>query len=70
MVSEKQMKCSKCNCCLEPAGVKFSYLGSKFALTTLRCPKCGNIFISEELTDGRINYTEGFLEDRKMFQNN
>ena len=70
MVSEKQMKCSICDRPLEEAGVKFSYLGSTFALTALRCPVCGNIYIPEELVDGRISYTEGFLEDRKVFQNN
>lgn len=67
---ENRMSCGICGCKLEPAGVSFSYLDSKFALTAMRCPKCGNIFISEELADGRIHYTESFLEDRKMFQNN
>lgn len=70
MVSEKQMKCSICGRVPEEAGVKFSYLGSTFALTALRCPVCGNVYISEDMVDGRISYTEGFLEDRKMFQNN
>ena len=55
MVSEKQMKCSICDRPLEEAGVKFSYLGSTFALTALRCPVCGNIYIPEELVDGRIS---------------
>ncbi|MDO4485578.1 MAG: hypothetical protein Q4C46_03185 [Bacillota bacterium] len=82
MASEKQMKCSaagngpdtfecgKCRCRLEPAGVRFAYLGSRFALEALRCPECGQIYISEALVDGRIHATESFLEDRKMFQSN
>ena len=82
MASEKQMKCSaagnnpgtlkcgRCSCGLEPAGVRFSYLGSRFALEALRCPQCGQIYLAEELADGRIHATESFLEDRKMFQSN
>ncbi|MGN0703080.1 MAG: DVU_1557 family redox protein [Lentihominibacter sp.] len=70
MESEKQMKCNLCGCGLEPAGVKFSYLGSRFSLEALRCPKCGQVFITEHLADGRIHATESFLEDRKMFQSN
>lgn len=82
MASEKQMKCSaagnnpgtlkcsKCDCGLEPSGVRFAYLGSRFALEALRCPQCGQILITEQLADGRIHATESFLEDRKMFQSN
>ena len=82
MASEKQIKynvqtadsrklrCSRCGCGLEPADVRFTYLGSRFALEALRCPECGQVFISEALTDGRIHATESFLEDRKMFQSN
>lgn len=70
MALENQMKCNKCNCLLKPASVKFSYLDSIFSLGALRCPKCGNILITEKLADGRIHSTENFLEDRKMFQTN
>ena len=66
----KNMICSKCGCSVVPAEVRFSYLGSIFSLDALRCPECGSILITEELADGKISYTEGFLEDRKMLQNN
>ena len=70
MALEKMMKCNICKCSLELAKVPFSYLGSKFDITALRCPECGNILVTEELAVGRIHATETFLEDRKMFQSN
>lgn len=68
MASEKQLKCSMCDCQLVSAGVKFSYLDNPFSLTALRCPKCGQVFVSEEFADGQIRFSEIFLEDRRLMQ--
>lgn len=70
MASKQQMKCNKCRCSLTLSEVRFSYLGSYVSIEALRCPKCGNILISEELVDERIRSCEIFLEDRKVFQSN
>ncbi|MDR3225751.1 MAG: hypothetical protein LBT52_05610 [Clostridiales Family XIII bacterium] len=42
----------------------FSYLGRSFKHTVLRCPVCGQVFIPEEMTAGRMREVEKALEDK------
>ena len=41
-----------------------SYLGSMFPVDLRRCPKCGQVFIPEELVLGKMSEVEKLLEDK------
>ncbi|MGI6492065.1 MAG: DVU_1557 family redox protein [Pelotomaculum sp.] len=57
--------CSKCQIPLEPANIEIDYLGYHFDNEKVpRCPKCGLIYISEELVKGKITLLETSLEDK------
>ncbi|MBQ7534189.1 MAG: hypothetical protein IJT43_01050 [Stomatobaculum sp.] len=56
--------CAKCNVPLEPKQTHFVYLGHPFHADILRCPKCGNLMIDEELVKGRMAEVEEMLEDK------
>ncbi|MGI6766483.1 MAG: DVU_1557 family redox protein [Lentihominibacter sp.] len=56
--------CSKCLVPLEPIDVTFRYLGKQFHHKVDRCPKCGQVFISEDLAKGRMAEVEKVLEEK------
>ncbi len=56
--------CNVCQVPLEPRKTDFKYLGHSFYTDILRCPKCGQVFIPEELAKGRIAEVEKQLEDK------
>lgn len=56
--------CSKCGVPLEPIKVNFKYLGKQFEHAVDRCPKCGQVYISEKLAKGRMAEVEKILEDK------
>ena len=56
--------CDKCKSKLEPHKVKVSYLGGKFEVELMRCPKCNTVFISEDLALGKMLEVEKGLEDK------
>jgi hypothetical protein len=56
--------CSKCDVALEKGMVDISYLGSKFPVSLLRCPKCGQVYIPEDLVEGKMSEVEKMLEDK------
>jgi len=64
MADEKTMICFTCRETLVPAKTFFTYLGHSFYADVLRCPKCGEVFISEALVKGRLAETEMLLEDK------
>jgi hypothetical protein len=49
---------------MQPMEAGFSYLGRSFKHTVLRCPVCGQVFIPEEMTAGRMREVEKALEDK------
>jgi len=61
---EKIWKCGKCNQELQLKKTVFSYLGHTFSHEVPTCPKCGKIFISKELAEGRMSEIEELLEDK------
>ena len=63
-MSEKKLMCSLCNIPLEMKKTQFEYLDHIFSTDILRCPKCGNSFIPEELVKGRMTEVESQLEDK------
>mgnify|MGYP000900644326 CR=1 FL=1 len=62
--NEENLKCMKCNFLLEPGKVNIHYMRSTFAVELLKCPKCGQVYIPEELVLGKILEVEKVLEDK------
>ena len=57
--------CSKCKVHLELREVSIDYLGYHFDSEKVpRCPKCGLIYVSEELVNGKVTMLETVLEDK------
>jgi len=57
-------KCAKCDRRLEKRKTVFSYLGHTVAHQVYACPGCGNVFIPEELAEGRMSEIEQQMEDK------
>lgn len=57
-------RCARCQVDLEEREVKLSYLGSVFSASLPVCPSCGQVFVPEELAEGRIREVEQMLEDK------
>ncbi len=60
----EELVCSKCNLLLEMKEVSIDYLGHHLVERAPRCPKCGQIFISEELVEDKITILETSLEEK------
>ncbi|MGI6731835.1 MAG: DVU_1557 family redox protein [Anaerovoracaceae bacterium] len=60
----KTLICDKCQVEMEEREVEFSYLNRSFRHKVPRCPKCGQVFISEDLAKGRISQVEVMLEEK------
>jgi len=56
--------CAACDVALEMGKVEASYLGQRFPVELPRCPKCGFVYVSEELALGRMLKVEQALEDK------
>lgn len=56
------LKCSRCDCELELIEVAAEYLGHRFAEKIPGCPKCGQVYISEEFANTKIADVESTLE--------
>ena len=64
-MEEKQtLICDKCKIEMTDIEVQFSYLGKSFRHKVKRCPKCGQVCISEETVNGRMSMAEKMLEDK------
>jgi YgiT-type zinc finger domain-containing protein len=44
--------------------IVFEYLGHTVAHEVPACPKCGKVYISKELAEGRMSEVEQALEDK------
>ena len=58
------MICLKCDAPMELGEVTFNYLGFSFSTELPYCPICGQVYVSEELSKGRMRETELLLEDK------
>lgn len=56
--------CNRCGVAMTPIKTQFSYLKHSFHTDVPRCPKCGQVFIGEELAKGRMAEVEASLEDK------
>ena len=60
----ENLVCRKCSEKLILKKVVFEYIGSNFTYDLPCCPKCGDVFISAELAEGKIAEVEQLLEDK------
>jgi len=58
------LMCAACDRPLEMGKVQASYLGQTFPVELPCCPKCGFVYVSEELALGRMLKVEQALEDK------
>ncbi len=63
--SEKEpLICAACNVELAPQKTFFKYLGHSFSADMPTCPKCGQVYVPEEVAEGRMAQVEKMLEDK------
>lgn len=62
--AEPEWICSRCGVSLEIGKVDVGYLGSVFPVDLYRCAKCGQVFVPEELAEGKMAEVEKLLEDK------
>ena len=63
-MEESGLICCRCNLPLEKRNTNFFYMGFSFHTDLLRCPRCGQVYIPEELVDGKISEVEMELEEK------
>jgi len=56
--------CVKCNIPLEKSKTNFKYLNHEMHADVLKCPSCGQVYLSEEMVKDRIVKVETSLEDK------
>lgn len=64
MEKKQILICDRCKVELKEMDVQFSYLGKSFRHKVNRCPKCGQVCLSEELVTGRMSQVESMMEDK------
>lgn len=57
-------QCGRCNIPLQVRQVNVAYLGSAFPVQLLKCPRCGLVFVPENLALGKMAEVEKSLEDK------
>lgn len=60
----KDWICFLCDIPLEMGKVNIAYLGSMFPVDLPRCPRCGQVYVPEELATGKMAQVEQILEDK------
>ena len=56
--------CADCGIALQPGKVTVSYLGNAYPVELLRCPRCGQTWVPEEIALGKMAEVEKTLEDK------
>jgi hypothetical protein len=59
-----ELRCVKCKVVLVEEKTELRYLGHSIHTMVLKCPKCGQVCLSEDLVRGRISEAEMTLEDK------
>jgi len=63
-MDDNKIKCAQCDVYLIPKKTAFSYMGRSFTHEVPCCPKCGRVFITKELAEGKMAEVEEQLEDK------
>ncbi len=64
IVNDEHIRCVQCDEELVLAKVTMTYLKSTFPTRILRCPKCGEYYLSEKLVDTKVQEVEEYLEEK------
>jgi hypothetical protein len=56
--------CRKCDIPLKKTEAVFEYLDNSFPVELPACPKCGFVYVPEELALGKVLSVEKVLEDK------
>jgi hypothetical protein len=64
MPKDMNWVCEPCGEALEKGRVELTYLGNSFHVELPVCPKCGAVYVFEDLATGRIAEVEHLLEDK------
>jgi len=64
MNKDRVLICNRCQEELQLQRTYFTYLGHSFYADVPRCPRCGQVYIPEEMAKGRIAGVEMQLEDK------
>ena len=59
-----KLVCVKCDKELEMLDANADYLGHHFTEKVPRCPECGQLYIPEEMVNGKIAGVESTLEQK------
>ena len=59
-----QIICGRCDLELVKAKVKLTYMNMRFEEELYKCPKCNQIFVSEQLATGKMLDVEMALEEK------
>ncbi|OXS30308.1 MAG: hypothetical protein BCS36_12015 [Desulfovibrio sp. MES5] len=59
-----KLLCHSCNLPLQMVKTNFSYLKHTFSAEVPRCPKCGMVYLPENLVRDRMIPVEQLLEDK------
>lgn len=63
MDTKSTLQCSKCGVPPVSAHLALSYLDRTFHCEALRCPVCGQVYLPEEFTAGKMREVETRIED-------
>ena len=61
---EGKLTCRKCGVQPVKANAVFGYLDNAFPVELPACPKCGFVYVPEELAMGKVLSVEKVLEDK------
>lgn len=61
---DNTLVCARCGVGLKEKEISFSYLDHRFTHTLPACPSCGQVFLSEELVNGRVADLEKVFEEK------
>lgn len=64
MSEERKWRCAKCGAELTTRKTIFNYMERNISHDVPVCPKCGKVFISRALAEGRMAEVEEQLEDK------
>lgn len=63
-MDDEKLICHKCQTELKLTSVTFSYMGHMMKYEVPVCPICGQVYISQELAQGKVRTVETEMEDK------
>ena len=64
MEKKQTLICDNCKVEMKLIDAQFSYLDRSFRHKVMRCPKCGQVHVPEDLAKGRMSQVEAALEEK------